>query len=52
MKKVKLDPDTLTVVTFDAVKPDLLNQARNDTYVTTGPWFCAAACASDAGCCC
>jgi len=39
MKKLKLDPDSLTVVTFDAVSSDLLSQAQSNV-TTGGPWFC------------
>jgi hypothetical protein len=52
MKKLKLDPESLTVETFDASDcPHVVALDTGgcpDTFATSGgPWFCAVVCNSD-----
>lgn len=57
MEKVKLDPDSLTVETFDAVDHPFValdTGSCPDTRQTTGPWLCVADCGTgyDNSCAC
>jgi len=46
MKKLKLNPESLAVETFDASDyvSVVLDTDTWDTFQTTGPWFCAVVC--------